>query len=476
MSSINTNIPSLVAGRILSKNQQLMNQTLERLSTGLRINRGADDPAGLIASENLRSEQTAISAAIDNAGRADNMLSVAEGGMQEISSLLISLEGLVDKSASKSGLSAEETAANQQQIDSILNTIDRIASTTTFAGNKLLDGSLDYTTSAVGTSAISDLTVNSARLIGTGYRTVVVNVTTSAQTGELRYTLAAGSGINGSRSISISGTTGAETFTFASGSSLTSIRSMINSFKDATGVSAAVSGAILRLNSVRYGADEFVKVEALSGGDFIATSGSSSTDSGVDAVVTINGQNANTKGLEATVRSSGLDLNITLKAAFGGALTNTPKTFYVTGGGAKFNITPDVSAAGQVAVGFRSLKTADLGDSITGRLSTLGSGQTNQLTSENYTTAQAIVRRASEQVANLRGRIGAAQQTTIASTVNSLKVAYENVSAAESAIRDTDFAAETSTLTRSQILVQAATSTLQMANSAPQNILTLLRG
>ncbi|HOW17762.1 MAG TPA: flagellin, partial [Phycisphaerae bacterium] len=199
------------------------------------------------------------------------------------------------------------------------------------------------------------------------------------------------------------------------------------------------------------------------------------TDYGVDAVVTINGQTANTKGLQASVRSSGLDVDVTLKAAFAGALTNKPKTFYITAGGAKFNITPDVSAANQVAVGIRSIKSADLGDSVTGRLSTLGSGQTNQLTSGNYATAQEIVRLASEQVATLRGRLGATQQTTIASTINSLKVAYENVSAAEGAIRDTDFAEETSNLTRSQILVQAATSTLQLANQAPQNILALLR-
>ncbi|MGB9624779.1 MAG: flagellin [Phycisphaerae bacterium] len=475
MSTINTNIPSLVAARVLTTNSASMNRTLQRLSTGLRINRGSDDPAGLIGSETLRGEKTAIMAAIDNAGRADNMINVAEGGLQEVSSLLVSLENLVDRSASESGLSAEELAANQQQIDSILSTIDRIATTTTFAGTRLLDGSLDYTTSAVGTSAISDLTINSARLAGSGYRAVVINVTTSAQTGALNYKLASGSGIGGNRSISISGSKGTETFTFASGSSLTSIKSMINSFRDATGVSASVSGAVLKLRSVKYGADEFVKVEALSGGDFIATEGSSTTDYGVDAVVTINGQTANTKGLQASVRSSGLDVDVTLTAAFAGALTNKPKTFYITAGGAKFNITPDVSAANQVAVGIRSIKTADLGDSVSGRLSTLGSGQTNQLTSGNYATAQEIVRLASEQVATLRGRLGATQQTTIASTINSLKVAYENVSAAEGAIRDTDFAEETSNLTRSQILVQAATSTLQLANQAPQNILALLR-
>src|SRR5687767_4395110 len=142
MSRINTNVPSLIAARILSANNEKVNTSLERLSTGLRINRGKDDPAGLIASESLRSEVTAIGAAIENARRADNLVGVAEGSLQEISSLLIDLEGLVDRSANESGLGADELAANQLQIDSILDTINRIATSTEFGGKKLLNGSL----------------------------------------------------------------------------------------------------------------------------------------------------------------------------------------------------------------------------------------------------------------------------------------------------------------------------------------------
>ncbi len=476
MSSINTNVPSLIAGRALNANQTLLNRTLQRLSTGYRINQGSDDPAGLIASEAMRAEKGALNAAMENASRADKVLSVAEGALQEVSALLINLEDLVDRSASQSGISDSELAANQQQIDSILATINRISSTTTFGGKKLLDGTLAYTTSAVGTSAIADLRINSARIANNGYRTVVVNVTTSAQTGELRYTLSAGSGLNGSRTISVAGSKGTDFFTFASGTKLSAIAAAINQSSSLTNVSATVSGAVVRLKSKGYGSDEFVTVQAMSGGAFIAALGTSTTDKGVDAVVTVNGQTATTKGLKATVRSAVLDAEITLTAAYGGGVTGTPKTFYITGGGAKFNITPDLSTAGQVDVGLDSIATSSLGTAATGRLSTLGSGQANQLTSKNFSTAQSIVRTAAEQVATLRGRIGAIQQTTLASTVNSLKVSYENVSSAESAIRDTDFAKETSTLTRAQILVQSAMSTLQLSNAAPQSILTLLRG
>src|SRR2546430_5052686 len=99
MSRINTNVSSLIAQRVLRTNNNNLNTSLQRLSTGLRINTGADDPAGLIASENLRSEKAGITAAIDNAGRASNIIGTAEGGLAEVSNLLNQLQGLVNQSA-----------------------------------------------------------------------------------------------------------------------------------------------------------------------------------------------------------------------------------------------------------------------------------------------------------------------------------------------------------------------------------------
>ena len=107
MTRINTNVESLIARRALNVNNAALNQALERLSTGLRINSGKDDPAGLIASETLRASMRAISTAIDNANRADTIVAVAEGGLQEISSLLLELEALVDQTANEAGLTDE---------------------------------------------------------------------------------------------------------------------------------------------------------------------------------------------------------------------------------------------------------------------------------------------------------------------------------------------------------------------------------
>src|SRR3954468_21019856 len=113
MSKINTNVSSLIAQRVLKKNNTQLNTSLERLSTGLKINRGADNPAGLIASENLRSEKTGITTAIDNAERASNIIGTAEGGLTEVSSLMNELQSLVGQAPNTGGLSKEELQANQ---------------------------------------------------------------------------------------------------------------------------------------------------------------------------------------------------------------------------------------------------------------------------------------------------------------------------------------------------------------------------
>ncbi|MCS7033562.1 MAG: flagellin, partial [Phycisphaerae bacterium] len=121
------------------------------------------------------------------------------------------------------------------------------------------------------------------------------------------------------------------------------------------------------------------------------------------------------------------------------------------------------------------LTTGNLGSTAKGFLSSLASGGANSLTGNNLATAQAVVDAAIKQVSQLRGRLGAFQKFELGSTINSLGIALENASAAESAIRDTDFAAETANLTRNQILSQAASSVLAQANSSPQAALLLLQ-
>jgi flagellin len=152
------------------------------------------------------------------------------------------------------------------------------------------------------------------------------------------------------------------------------------------------------------------------------------------------------------------------------------KTFGVVGGGATFALGTKASESGKVSIGLMNVSAANLGDASVGKLSELGSGQSLSLSSGNLGDSQKTLDRAINQVSQLRGRIGAFQKYTIGSTVNALNVALENASAAESAIRDTDFSAETAALSRNQVLQQAATNILTQANASSVSALTLLRG
>src|SRR4029077_8158448 len=188
MSRINTNISSLQAITRLNKNQNDLAIHLQRLSTGLKINTGKDAPAGLIASEQLRSEIAGINQAVDNSTRAGNVINTAEGALSEVSSLLLEVQGLTNQAANTGALSKQEIQANQLQVDAILNSINRIANTTQFNGVKLLNGSLDYTTSGVASTAIEVTQINAAKLPDNGSTTITVQVTGSAQLGEVDFT------------------------------------------------------------------------------------------------------------------------------------------------------------------------------------------------------------------------------------------------------------------------------------------------
>lgn len=471
MSRINTNVSSLIAQRVLRKNNDNLNTSLQRLSTGLKINSGADNPAGLIASENLRSEKAGITQAIDNAGRASNIIGTAEGGLNEVSSLLTEVQSLVGQAANSGGLSTEEVSANQLQVDSILGSINRIAGATAFQGKKLLNGDYAYTTSGAAASAFDSLQVNAAKLPDGQSVSVVIQVANSATVGNLAFS---GAGLGGTNNVTleVAGNAGTEQLSFAGSSSNTSIATAINNIKDVTGVSATASAGGIKFFSTGYGSDQFVSVKATAG-TFSVTGGTSGRDTGADASVKVNGAAAEASGKNVTYRSNNLDLEFDLSTGLNAGQT---KTIGITGGGATFSLGSKVTESDKATIGINSVSTGSLGDGTIGFLSTLASGGANSLTSGNLVSAQKVLDKAIKQVSQLRGRLGAFQKSTIGSTVNSLGVAYENVSASESAIRDTDFAEETAALTRSQILSQAATTVLAQANSAPQAALSLLRG
>lgn len=481
MSRINTNVPSLIAVRVLNTNNSALQTSLQRLSTGYRINSGKDDPAGLIASQSLLAEQQATTTAISNAQRADNIIGTAEGALSEISNLLVSLQGLVGDAANKAGLSKDEKDADQLQVDSILSTINRISNSTSFEGVKLLNGTFDYATSGLSTtSAFTSISINSAKV---GSSTLAVNVTVvaSAQTGQLNF-LGSTTGLNGASTISVAGNKGTVQLSFASSTKSSAIVASLNQFTDSTGVKAMLStdNKSVKLLSTSYGTSQFVSVSSNNTTAFSTrnSSGVSSTASyGRNATLTVNGTAAVSDGLSVkAVFGDLLDVNFTLNSTIN--VAGKSKTFGISGGGATFSLGAQVNSANTASLGIGNLNTGSVGKYVQNgtvfTLSDLGSGKTAAINSGDSTLAQSIVTQAIQDVSVLRGRLGAFQKNVLGSTINSLNVALENVSSSESAIRDTDFASETSNLTRNQILVQAATSILSTANQSPQAVLKLL--
>jgi flagellin len=481
MSRINTNVSSLVAVRVLNTNNSSLQTSLQRLSTGYRINSGKDDPAGLIASESLKAEQQATTTAIANAQRADNIIGTAEGALSEVSNLLVSLQGLVGDAANKAGLSQDEKDADQLQVDSILSTINRISNSASFEGVKLLNGTYDYATSGLGTtSAFTAININSAK-VGASTLSVTVSVVTSAQTGQLNF-LGSSAGLNGAATVAVAGNKGTVQLSFASSTKSSAIVASLNQFKDSTGVEATLSAdsKSIKLTSTDYGSSQFVSVSSNNSTAFSTqntSAVSANTSYGRNATLTVNGTAAISDGLTVkAVFGDLLDVNFTLNSVIntGGA----KKTFGITGGGATFSLGAQVSTANTASIGIASVNTASLGKFVQGgkvyTLSDLGSGKTAAVNNGDTNLAQQIVNRAVKDVAALRGRLGAFQKNVLGSTINSLNVALENVSSSNSAIRDTDFASETSNLTRNQILVQAATNVLSQANQSPQAVLKLL--
>ncbi|MFQ5590229.1 MAG: flagellin [Phycisphaerae bacterium] len=491
MSRINSNIPSLVAQRHLAISQRSLALSLERLATGVKINRGADDPAGLIVSERLRSEISVLHQAINNSSRAINVVATTEGALDEVAALLNDIKALVVEAANSGAFSDAEIKANQLQIDASIDSITRIANTTEFAGRKLLNGELGYITSSIDATELADVQVLRASFGTRPYLPVTVELTQSAQQAQLGFQLSmvTGSGAD----VRIGGPEGIITLSFPASATTNSIASAINARTDATGIVAVASGpggvSGLAIRSVAYGSRAFVSVEALpSAGSFTLIDrqdgGEKKRAVGRDAGATINGVATLADGLQISVSDRFLAVAMTLAESFGnGTDAATGPTyglgtsgFEITGGGALFQLGPQVNTSLQENIGVRSMQADRLGNAILGYLSDLKDGQALSLHSENFKQASDVVDEVITQVAVLRGRLGAFERDTLQPNINQLQITVENLSSSESVIRDTDFAVETAELTRSQILVQAGNSILTIANAQSQNVLSLLGG
>jgi flagellin len=522
MARINTNVPSLVARSNLERSGNELQARLMRLSTGLRINRGADDPAGLITSERLRSDIKGADQGIKNSDRASSVIATTEGSLAEVSDLLNSIRSLIVQSANTGAVSPAERQANQLQIDSAIDSITRISNTASFGGLKLLNGSLDYTLSGVNSTEITRANIFGASFVGATQLQVDVDVLASAQVGSLFLrgdhpaSPAANGTILSTTTIQLAGSRGVTEFTIQSGQTLASVVAAVNDKTTATGVSARLINAAdpssgMVFESTDFGNNAFVRVQRLNAGaaatdwNTYAIAGNANVpsfgppfgwatlisggtltptdhDDGRNVTALVNGTLATGDGLTVSLSSQSLSLKLTLAEGFATDPTLPVSNFYITGGGALFQLGPQVTSQQQTNLGIQSIAASNLGGTLINGalqfLSSLKEGQSNSIAESegrrDFSAASSILDGAIDEVSVLRGRLGAFEKNVLQTNVRSLQAAFENLSASESKIRDADFAEETSALTRAQILQSAGTTVLGLANTSAQQVLQLL--
>jgi flagellin len=317
---------------------------------------------------------------------------------------------------------------------------------------------------------LQDLRIDQANFGSQSSIAVEVQIDAQATQGQLTYS---GGSLTSDLVLEVGGLSGFEVFNFGSGNTITQIRDAVNLVTDATGVSASISGSDLVFKSSEFGTKAFVSVRSLNTTTFAAyDTGNSLTtrDAGSDIRARINGVAATGDGLVASINTSTLDLSFKANSYLSAGST---ASFTITGGGANFQLGPDVVSNQQARLGIQGVNTATLGGT-SGQLYQLRTGGTKALSIDTKGAA-AVVDQVISKVTSLRGRLGAFQKTTLETNIFTLTDTLTALTDAQSSIRDADFARETANLTRSQILVQSGTSVLTIANQNPQQVLALLR-
>jgi len=488
---INTNITAMNAMRALSSTSEAFARSIERLSSGMRINRGADDPAGLIISENLRAQMVGMSQAVSNAQDAANLLKTAEGGLDEIHNLLRTMRQLAVHASNTGVNDLTALQADQTQIRSALESLNRIAEQTQFGTKKLLDGTAGISAQVTDTARLAGIFIGNTFngvIVQSGDVTITVN--TAATRAQVLGTATYAS-VNSSISTVGGGTSGAGGTVVINGQSITvsgndtvqTLIDRINALTSVTGVSAMFSAGngsgVVVLTQVNYGAN--FSVQANQSATLLFSSGTSSSSTGVDAVVTV--EVTTSAGVTSATftggRASG-DSGLKVKDAYGNTLLLTEAGNSTAISNARVAVVSAQSLvfqiganAGQTSrISLRDTRASQLGTTVVANKSLQDIDVTTQQGAQD---AIRIIDEAISQISQVRGNIGAFQKQVLESTMRSLNVARENLAASESAIRDTNVAEEVMNYTKLQILQQAGMAVLAQANAAPQAVLSLLR-
>ncbi|MFT3813676.1 MAG: flagellin [Acidovorax sp.] len=524
--TINTNIASLNAQRNLNASQASLSTSIQRLSSGLRINSAADDAAGLAISQRFTSQINGMNQAARNANDGISLAQVAEGALGGASDILQRIRELAVQSANATNSASDRQALNAE-VSQLTSELNRIAQTTNFNGRNLLDGSFTSAAFQVGANANQTITATSANFSTSAYGNYRIGAKAASAT-DSRGDLTMGSAANavvaqgaiGTSSIAggqldISGAFGSAAIAYGAGTSAQDMAAKVNAAAETTGVTATARTQI-GMGGFVAGASYTLQVASLN-----TTSAPVTVSFTVSNPITADGlseaakafnDSASKTGVTATVDAAGTGLVLTNDAGQDIHILNNSaaaSTFSLTNADATASTaatalagtgmtgiagmdgtgafgTDDAVVTGQITLdSSKSFSATDSAGAAAGggflNQATAAASQMQKVQDMDVSTVDganrtlAIVDAAIAAISGQRAAYGALQ-SRFQTAISNLNTSSENMSASRSRIQDADFAAETANLSRAQILQQAGTAMVAQANQIPQGVLALLKG
>lgn len=456
---INHNISAIRANMHLGKTNRAMDKSLERLSSGLKINHAADDAAGMAISQKMRTQIAGLKKASQNGADGISVIQTAEGALSEVGAMAQRMRELAVQASNGTNTQSDRLAI-QKEVDQLNAEIQRIADTTEFNTKKLLNGDIDRKTYSSDTAA--ELVALSDS-VGVGSYTVRVGVAPTKTNVVAHNTFSAGE----AGTISING----EEVQIEATDSEDMIYEKVRSLGDSMNITVVNNAGRFEFTSDEYGSSKRIDIHCSSNA-FATRMGldTATTTTGVDAEVTLSTTPPSKFTGTATVSSDGDKVTITDQDGF------SMKLEVAEGAAAGTDVTIDVLSSGPMVlqVGANEGQTMEVRiPEVTPK--TLGIDKVNMSTQEGAEQAITKLDEAVTQVSAIRAKLGA-YQNRLEHSIANLDTTGENMTHALSRIEDTDMASEMAEFTQKQVLSQAGTSMLAQANQRPQTILTLLQG
>jgi len=471
--------------RSVVNNSAAQAKTMEKLSSGLKINRAADSPAQLQISENLRAQGAGLRQAIDNSEMAVSLVQTAEAGLSEVSRALVQARQLAVHAGNEGVNDPNMMLADQREFNNILEQINRVASSTQYGQNYLLDGSRSGNGLTIGNYLeFVEAGVNASSSGTGGYDIVIKHAATrSFQSGTVALTQTM---IDSGEQITISEGGRVVNFKTVKGQSVEQTMNDLSAAIDEAGVQLDLIRAsssttdshtpqMISLRHKKFGSEHTFQVASNTVG--LVSSSSNINDriaNGTDVKGEIGGEETIGKGQILTGAvgagsTEGIKIRYTGETAPVGGKAGTVTfsqnslTFQIGGNANQFS-----------QFSLRSMKAADLGRGESNSSGFKALDEVKMLSAAQAQDAIAVIDKAIEEVNSNRGEMGAFQKNNLESNLNYLRIAHENTVSSESVIRDADMANEMAKFTRDKIMTEASTAMLAQANQSSMTVMKLL--